>query len=558
MKMKNKEYENTQSGMSKQIGQWFLCFLVYLIMLLGVLNRSPGFTDESDNFIGGMIVASGGRMYRDFVSQHMPVMYYICAVLKMLGADSVYEFRLYFYVVLAVMWSFAAMHYKKQFGQITAVGTGVFYITNLFTFYTCCILAEQVQSICFVVLLIEFLLFAERKKLDWNNCFMISGAVFLSFGAAFVSVFPVFAIAVAFLIVEIQECIRKKYGFLQSIREIWQTFWRAIVAILAPFALLILVYAAEGTLSVFIYSAYTVNREIYPNYIAGYGSSVVMSFVEPVINYGMAIADGCRKLVTDFGITKEYLAIVRNVICYAVNVIFWVYYAKKKNIVQAVAIVYFTMMCGTRGFTHEFHSMPYVAVTMFMAAYLIGQFTEYFKTCNAREEQISEVQKKKQGICYAGAVLIGITICIYCVQYVGACRSILLTGQNFGSAQKNDVNNIAYWVHTLTDADEKVLLTTIEPQILVEADRIPYRTGISAPWMYEAFAEEEMSNLEENAPRVAIYTPEYNLWGYDLTEYAPDFAAYMRENYTPLDEEKFPELYIRNDYLRVAKAIYNE
>ena len=85
--MKNREYENTQSGMSKQIGQWFLCFLVYLIMLLGVLNRSPGFTDESDNFIGGMVVASGGRMYRDFVSQHMPVMYYICAVLKMLGAD---------------------------------------------------------------------------------------------------------------------------------------------------------------------------------------------------------------------------------------------------------------------------------------------------------------------------------------------------------------------------------------------------------------------------------------------------------------------------------------
>ena len=122
-------------------------------------------------------------------------------------------------------------------------------------------------------------------------------------------------------------------------------------------------------------------------------------YLRPVINYGMAIADGCRKLVTDFGITKEYLAIVRNVICYAVNVIFWVYYAKKKNIVQAVAIVYFTMMCGTRGFTHEFHSMPYVAVTMFMAAYLIGLFTEYFKTCNAREEQISKVQKKKQGIC---------------------------------------------------------------------------------------------------------------------------------------------------------------
>ena len=76
--------------------------------------------------------------------------------------------------------------------------------------------------------------------------------------------------------------------------------------------------------------------------------------------------------------------------------------------------------------------------------------------------------------------------------------------------------------------------------------------------MYEAFAEEEMSNLEENAPRVAIYTPEYNLWGYDLTEYAPDFAAYMSEIYTPLDENKFPELYIRNDYLGVAKAIYNE
>lgn len=566
MKMKNKISGNTQKGIVRQAAPCFLYFLVYLVMLLGVLNRSPGFTDESDNFIGGMVVASGGRMYRDFVSQHMPLMYYICAVLKWLGADSVYEFRLYFYVLLAAMWTFVAVYYKKRLGAVTSVGTGVFYITNLFTFYTCCILAEQIQSICFVVLFMEFLLFAEQKRIDKGSCIMISGAVFLSFGTAFVSAFPIFAIALAFFIVEIQECCRKKYRLTECVKEIWKTFRWAIVAVLTPFAVLLLVYAAEGTLSVFIYSAYTVNREIYPNYIAGYGSSIVMSFVEPVINYVTAVADGFRQLVTEFGVSKEYLAIVRYVICYAVNMIFWVYYAKRKNILQAVMIAYFTMMCGTRGFTHEFHSLPYVAVTMFMSAYLIGQYVKYGRNCvlqihcigKEKTEKSESHQRKIQKMWYAGAIVIGMTVCVYGVQYIGACRSILLTGQNLGYAQKEDTNNIAYWINTLTDDRETVLLTTIEPQILVEADRIPFRTGISAPWMYEAFAEEEISNLEESAPRIAIYSPDYQLWGYSLTDYAPDFVAYMSRNYTPLDEEKFPELYIRNDYLNTAKTVYDQ
>lgn len=530
------------------------CFALYMLMLLGILNRGPGFTDEADNFIGGMVIESGGSIYRDFASQHMPVMYYICALLKLLGADSIYSFRLSFYVILALLWTLVALNYGKKCGWLAAVGSGAFYIVNMFTQFTCCILAEQLQSVGFVILFLEFLQFTKTRKLELRNSVMISLAVFLSFGSAFVSAFTVFAMAMAFFYVGIEECVEQKSGFAGGIGKLFGKFWKTALWILAPFVVMLVIYGAKGTLDDFIYGAYTVNREIYPDYLNGYGSSALMGFVTPVINYFQTLKLSLQWLVTTVGFTKEYLAILRWNICFFINFLFWIYFALrdgvrgKKHIGEAATIAYFTIMCANRGVTADFHSLPYQAVTMAMAAWLLQSYIRHVRKKHIRKKPVYII---------ASTAIAGMLL-VYSSNYLAACRSVRDTAKNLNYKASEDVNHVAYWIQKLTEEDEPVLLTTVEPQILVEADRVPYKTGVSVPWMYEAFEEEELSNLLEYAPRVAVYQPDYSVWEYPLREYAPEVWSFMEANYTTLDGEKFPTLYIRNDYLEEARGIYEE
>ena len=478
------------------------CFGILMLMLMGVVNRGvvyPGFTDEADNFIGGMVLASGRELYRDFASQHMPVMYYVCAVLKLLGADSVFTFRLYFYVVLALLWTLVAVHYRRELGILTSLGSGMLYITNMITMFTCCILAEQLQSIGFVILFMEFLILAEKKELHWKNSAMISLAVLFSFGSAFVSAFAVFAIALAFLYVGITTCVREK-------KNIIRMFGPTVLWVLAPFAVLIVVYAAKGILDDFIYGAYTINREIYSKYLNGYGSSILSSFVDPVIGYFRDVRFSVQILLSGFAPTTLYLTFLRYCIGFAVNIIFWIYYATKKSVAQALFIAYFTMMCGQRGFATEFHGLPYTAVTMCMAAYLIGRYVEYVRG-----------KKKEQGrlIWYqwVATVLMAGTVLVYSGHYLVACRSITMTTENLNRNDTENTDQMSCWINRLTEEDETVLLTTADPGFLVAADRVPYKTGSSVPWMYEAFAEEEVAHLMEDSPRIAVYWSDYEVWG---------------------------------------------
>ena len=71
-------------------------FLLYLTLML-----DPYFTDEQDVFYGGYNVVMSGDIYGSYVSQHMPFSYYMAAVPALLGARTVYQFRLGFYVMMS-------------------------------------------------------------------------------------------------------------------------------------------------------------------------------------------------------------------------------------------------------------------------------------------------------------------------------------------------------------------------------------------------------------------------------------------------------------------------
>lgn len=62
------------------------------------------FTDECDNIRGGILIAKGRVLYRDYYTQHTPFGYYLCAFFAWLGAKSIQQFRLLYYLFSAILW----------------------------------------------------------------------------------------------------------------------------------------------------------------------------------------------------------------------------------------------------------------------------------------------------------------------------------------------------------------------------------------------------------------------------------------------------------------------
>ena len=90
-------------------------------MILFAYRVNPAFLDEQDNLIGGKIVANGGHIYIDFISQHMPGMYYICMLFAQMGISTLVGYRVSFYFLIAVIWVFMYFRYQENFGKVAMI-----------------------------------------------------------------------------------------------------------------------------------------------------------------------------------------------------------------------------------------------------------------------------------------------------------------------------------------------------------------------------------------------------------------------------------------------------
>ena len=139
-------------------------FLLYFILCSAYLNQGV-FCDEVDNMVDGMVVADGGVVYRDFYSQHTPVMYYLCAIFRLLGASSIFQYRLFFYLTLSLIWVLMYLRYKNYVGKFAMALYPVVYAVTMCNFDGLghMVLSEQIQSQAMVVMMIELLLFFQNK-----------------------------------------------------------------------------------------------------------------------------------------------------------------------------------------------------------------------------------------------------------------------------------------------------------------------------------------------------------------------------------------------------------
>lgn len=513
-------------------------FILLLLLLLVNSTEFLYFTDEADNFLAGMSVAAGKKIYVDFTSQHMPLLYYICGLFSMLGAGNMLQFRLYFYVLFAVLWALLYVRNRDRLGVIGGLSLPVLYVMNMIGEYNVCVLSDQLQAFGMAVLFLEFCRYYDIKRVDWKMSVWVAAAILLSFGSAFVSAFGIFAILVGVIGAEAGESRRSHQKLGVAVGHFFRKYALLLVLVLVPLLVWVGYYAVTGHLGDMILGAFTLNTKYYPKY-SGYGSSTLGAFVDPFVTYGKYLIEITTNLMA------HKLQYAKELLCYAVNVVFFVHTFRKSKW-QAIVLAVFTVWVGSRGFGSVFHALPYYAVSLCMFASLLADYTN--STCNAHKKS-KNVEK------LVGIVFVCGSMLVLALPYVQTIPRIKMLASEWNAQMHPGEDTYEQYLQLLTDEDEDVLFATVDFYHGVNAKRCNLNLPVNVPWTYEAYEEQILETLEEDAPRVMIFNPNYQTWGYELKDYAPEVWNYLHEAYECLYLPSCPELYARKDYYQEAQEL---
>ncbi len=521
-----------------------LILFVICFTLFSLLRGNVWFMDEMDNFANGVQMAKGSMLYRDIFSQHMPLMYYINMAMSLLGVSSVLGFRLAWYALLSFLYIVLFFRYGDKFGKITLFFWPIIYIFGISQVdLASSILAEQLQAIGMVILLLEFILFIKTNKLSKTSAAFIAIGINISFLSAFVSAFACAVIVMGFVVKEVCFCLKSKFKFAQSVTYLWKKYALTIIFTLAPMVLLALYYVITSTFDDFFYRAIIFNMEVYSDYQGGFGESPIGAVFGAIKLYIDFIKQNIQTLFQGANILSGGVIFLN-----AMFLIYMLALLVKRKLYTFFVIGAFFIMCGSRGF-FNFHALQCFA----LCAVMLAMFAQGFF------DKIVQVNQKKiiKLACGSFAVILLSTYFVIAGDVLWQRRNNIIVSPN-EFVIEYDAHSYETLVNTLTKPDEYILQNVNMEHIFLSthAKMAPYHTGMS-PWWWIATSEASMQFLNENPPNVAIYSSNYASMGYVVKDFAPELDEFVMRNYTLLYEDA-PYLYVHNDFYEQALSMLPE
>lgn len=499
--------------------------LCMFLMLFILVQKETFPSDEIEIFAKGQAIAKGQLLYTDIGSQHMPLMYYLAAFFSLISISSVPMFRVAFYALFAVLWTLMFHRYGKWYGR-TAIGLyPMFYIAGIsWIDLGWCILSEQLQGIGLVILFYELIHFYDTRTLPLLSNFMISLAIVISFGSTFVSIFSIFAVWLTVFVLEIRNARANHRRLLAFIAYLFRKYWILIVFILIPFLMLFAYYAAVGSLEDFIGWAYTLNRTVYPRYVdQAYGSNILSSMFQGVYYVGQLFIFSSSSTLSQ--VVTVFLVLAG--VAFLCDI-----YRSKKDLILVFGLIFLVVTSASRGISN-FHGLSCVAILAAMLALLIGhhgkQFVAWMRPNVMRP-----------------AIIAGI-VCTLFAQWLYCLPTSFST--SLADAIPVVPGTYQWAIQQLTYDGEPIGFTSLSFEY-IQATGVTFATATtgSTPWMWEWAGSEAMDELQDNPPRLFLFYPDWEVWGYRLEDYAPELLSFVENNYTRLEGGGYSVLWVRNDY----------
>ena len=141
-----------------------------LALQLKFINDMWFGTDELDIMVLGKAIARGRLLYVDIFSQHMPISYYISALFYKLGAISVTEQRIAFYLFFAIMWASIVFLYQNVIDYRALMIYPIFHCCLIQSYdLGTAILSEHIAGCGAIIIILEFLSFVKTKKINTKS-----------------------------------------------------------------------------------------------------------------------------------------------------------------------------------------------------------------------------------------------------------------------------------------------------------------------------------------------------------------------------------------------------
>jgi hypothetical protein len=482
--------------------------------------------------IGGNVVAHGGSVYVDYVSQHTPVAYWISAIGHLLGAEHFGGQRLFGFGVFALLLALLYLRNARVFGRIpllvVVILVPMMHFYNPDLSYT--VLSDNYQAIMGLFILFEVVAIGVFRDKSLHRWIVLGVASAFMFGVAFVSAYY---IAGAVLTAAVLSVLNAR-PTLRGARP-WTVYVLTRAGVfLAPFALLIGAIAATGALLDAFQQAYVLNRSYYSLYVAeGLGSDVLQPAyigLWNIVTHLASLGDVYR-LISPIAAIRELIGIG---IILSTAVLFG-----RSRVVLGIGVLWMGSLTATRGW-NGFHAQPLWMFVIGCLGLLIWCVIALLRTSEGHRVVL------RIATALLGSVVVLAAVPYAVNAYLG--RDTMFTPLVFPNPTRTSV------ITTLVPEGGKYAELGINNAYdFVVTRRLPAGAfpGV-VPWFSDMMDDEMADRLLTDDP-VLIFSDESNdVWGFNVIENAPALADVIREGYTRIDLSPIgiaEGVYIRNDAL---------
>ncbi|MGX8704671.1 MAG: hypothetical protein ACSW8H_09530, partial [bacterium] len=232
---------------------------IFLAVLLAVLsfsvryvlttNLAPTVSDEKETLLAAFVQRGGGVLYRDYVTLHMPLTYWLTGLYALFGATTAVHFRLFFQLTICVVWSLAYYRHRRTgvrgavallsvlWGPITylLIGENAFHV-----------LPDQLAALAMAVLFLELHGYSRDHRLRIDRAAVLSACIFFGMQSSILVIFPIIAVLI-FVIAEELRFSRKRRRRPPKGYYRWR-YLLPLGIIFAPFVIAWILMAINGSL----------------------------------------------------------------------------------------------------------------------------------------------------------------------------------------------------------------------------------------------------------------------------------------------------------------------
>lgn len=503
----------TQRGLDWKGDPWMqaaLCgLLVFFACLPFAAMGSYSFTDENDNIRGGMLLARGHVLYRDYVTQHTPFAYYLCGVFALLGAASATQMRILLYICFGILWTFLYHRHQKNLpGWVLYLipVLSIFTPAAMTGAYTTMVVAESMQMQAFIVIMLELYALWKDQKMSWGRCIVVSLAAWTAIGSVFMSAYTLFFFVLIFAVLEIRywkTCERKAGGILKR-------YLPLVITGSIPGICGILYFKVNHALYYAIRQMYLFNREVYTKY-QDMGSSILEPFFSGIVSALTEFQNAILMFGAGGGI-KVYHVLVLLILGAAVFVLIKAF-TKNRTEWGVLLLGVLAVASGAARGVDDWHGQAFWGMLVTGMLLLLSKE----RVWSGKSQTIAKLAV----ISYALMIL---------QPFAAQLRSDI-------TSKQEAVSYLDPIILNELDEGEAIFMDAYcndSIYLLAKGHEPVNRAVYCLPWYMDWYESWNLEDLKKNKPDVVVWNPDQECW--NQYHYAVLLDKYIQENYKRIGE----------------------